>query len=443
MNIRHVAAQALLAPTLLLGASPCLAQDPPKVELTAEEQARMDALDKEILLATKEAAAITAKSNAAKAKVTAATPAAAEGVTPPTGQVSGANNMTFAMYLVSLDSLGRVAQAVCNDLAALSVTSVYATNKDVGESVAKYTAFVRGRDQLEQKLTATRTEADRLRDQVSGKAGTQIKAASLTSVAAGIDIATGLVKGVAGLAALFKSERTISASENLLTAAEVSSSLSMCARTPTDAAASKAPVVRNIDADVNELSAAVGRSGNEIKLISAAAAALDASLTTLNAEAAKLAQEREAALAAGNKARVAELDARKPANLERFTQKAAALVTAGEAYVDAFYQVDTATGLSPLIVMSQFRVVNDTAMAAAPSRRLVLTLLRSSGYTLTTKRLLLSDRVDYAGGVALRASVVGADGSAVYDRIFFRDSGWIRADFAPTGDKVARQNFAP
>ena len=49
--------------------------------------------------------------------------------------------------------------------------------------------------------------------------------------------------------------------------------------------------------------------------------------------------------------------------------------------------------------------------------------------------------LDFAGGVAIRAAVLDDSGAAVYERIFFRESGWIRADFHSSGDAIVRQNF--
>ena len=115
-----------------------------------------------------------------------------------------------------------------------------------------------------------------------------------------------------------------------------------------------------------------------------------------------------------------------------------ALVTQAQTFVDAMHQVDATSGLSPLIVSAQFRLLRETLKE---DRRLTLTLLKSGGYALTTKRLLLNDRVDYAGGLAVRASVTNQSGDLTYDRVFYRDSGWIRADFDKSGETIKRQNF--
>lgn len=430
----------LLAAMLLASAS-VFAADPPATTLTPEEQKQADAFDTAGLLAKKEADAIAAQTALAKAKVAAVTPAAADGVTAPSGVVTGANNMTFAMYMLSLDGLQRIAQAICNDLDKQGIKEAYTSGKDVAEAVAKDEAYRRARDQLAVKLTATTTQAKQMKSAIDGTeaGGNKISAASLAAVASGIDIATGLVKGAAGLASLFKSERKIEASDNLLGATEVSASLSMCRAEPPALAAS--PRLVNVDGDLKTLSAVIGSVSNEVKNISDLAAGLDAALNELATAADKLDRERKSAEEAKDKAKLASLDARKPLNYSSFTTQAAALVTKAQAYVDAMYQVDSTSGLSPLIVSAQFRELREAATSAGAKNRIVFTLLRSSGYTLTTKRLLLNDRVDYAGGVAIRASVFDASGVAVYDRIFFRDSGWIRADFDSTGGTILRQNF--
>ena len=448
MNIKRGVPLACMWWVLGVAANPSFAADPEPAVLTEQEKQQANELDKETLLANKEAAAIAAKTALAKAKVDAATPATGEGVTGPSGAVTGANNMTFAMYMVSLESLKRVAQAVCKDLAANGITDVYMTSKDVAEAVAKDAALTRGRMQLADKLSSVTLEVGRMKAGMAkpvpappgtaASAAPRISAASLTAVASGIDIAAGLVKGAAGLASLFKSERTIAGSDNLLTAAEVSSSLSMCSA---DKTAGAAPRVRNVDADLTALTARITSLSNETKDVSTRAAALEKALTELATAAADLEKERKEA--GTDKAKLAALNARaKPANHDAFTKKAAELVATAETYVDAFHRVDAATGLSPLIVAAQFRVVQEAAMDPAVKKgRLVLTLLKSNGYSLTTKRLFLNDRVDFAGGVAIRAAVLDDSGAAVYERIFFRESGWIRADFHSSGDAIVRQNF--
>jgi hypothetical protein len=439
---RH-AATALCVAMAMGCALPCRADDAPAVKLSEAEQAKADELDKTTLLAKKEADAIAAQAAVAKAKVAAATPATSADVTAPSGAVSGANGMTFAMYMLSLDGLRHVAQKICNDLHEKQVTEVYTSSKDVAEAVAKDEAFSRARSQLEAKLTTAKTQAERMTGVITGaNPADKISAASLMAIASGIDIATGLVKGAAGLASLFKSERKIEGSDNLLTATEVSASLSMCV----DNATAKpqtfaAPRIKNVDNDLKNLTTRIGQIGNEVKLIADAAAALDAALTDLATASAALDKLHAEATEKKDKERLAQLDKRAaPVNLAAFNTKAAALVTQAQAYVDSVYQVDANSGLSPLIVAAQFRALREAAMSAG-SKRLVLSLLKSSGYTLTTKRLFLNDRVDYAGGVAVRASVLDETGSGVYDRIFFRESGWVHADFKSSGQTIGRQNF--
>jgi hypothetical protein len=214
----------------------------------------------------------------------------------------------------------------------------------------------------------------------------------------------------------------------------------------TDAAAKPqtfaAPRIKNVDGDLNNLTARIGQIGNEVKLIADAAAALDAALTDLTTASAALDKLRAEASEKKDKEKLAQLDKRAaPANFAAFNTKAAALVTQAQAYVDSVYQVDSTSGLSPLIVAAQFRALRESAMSAGSKNRLVLSLLKSSGYTLTTKRLFFNDRVDYAGGIAVRASVLDETGGSVYDRMFFRDSGWIQADLKSSGQSIDRQNF--
>lgn len=432
---------SLLAAGLLFSMRPAWSDDVPADKLTTEEQQRLLDLEKEKMFLAKEKDLLTAKNELAKAKVDAATPATAAGVTALSGAVTGANDMTFAMYMASLEGLEQVAQALCNDLGARGIGDVFVTSKDAMEAAAKNEATSRARTQLARKLTTARTQVDQMTAWIGGTSaisGPKISAASLTAIASGIDIATGLVKGVAGLASLFKSERTIHGVDNLLTQAEMSAALSMCVDKAPRAAA---PTVNYVDNDADTLTAKIGQITNEVADISTKAEALDASVTKMLIASDRLDADLAIATKAKDAAKLKALNARKPPpNFDTFKTKATGLVTQAEAYVDAFYQVDATTGLSPLIVSAQFRAVSE---AMQNKGRLSLTLLRSGGYSLTTKRLILNDRVDFAGGLAVRATVTKSNGTLLYDRVFYRDSGWIRADFSSSSESPKRSNFTP
>lgn len=428
---------AISCSLMLLFPAPGRAEDVPPEKLTEAEKQRALELEKAKMFADKEKDLLTAQTELAKAKVAAATPAAAAGVTPLTGAVTGANEMSFAMYMVSLEGLERVAQALCDDLAKQGVTKVFMTGKDAVEASAKDEAARRAREQLTEKLKVAKTEVEAMTARLDGTSQQpKISAASVSAIASGIDIASGLVKGVAGLAGLFKSERTIQGVDNVLTAAEMSAALSMCRA---DGAHAAAPLVRYVDGDAKALVAKVAVIGNEVKFVSDGASSLEGAATKMLNAAAALEADVAAATSAKNKAQLDALKARKaPANFDTFKAKVSTLVTDAQAYVDAVYQVDAASSLSPMIVSAQFRVLRE---ALETDRRLTLTLLKSGGYALTTKRLLLNDRVDYAGGLAVRASVTNQSGDLTYDRVFYRDSGWIRADFDKSGETIKRQNF--
>ncbi|WP_198084376.1 hypothetical protein [Variovorax sp. E3] len=393
---------------LMLAAQPGWADDVPADKLTEQEKQRALELDKAKMFAAKEKDLLTVKNELEKAKVDAATPATAAGVTPPSGSFTGAKEMTFAMYMVSLEGLELAAQALCDDLSNKGITKVYITSKDAIEAAAKDLAIGRAREQLRNKLSTADFQVRQMTNEINGTAGgARISAASLTAVASGIDVATGLVKGAAGLAALFKSERTLQSVDNLLTQTEMSAALSMCANDPGETAA---PAVNYVDNDSTALDAKIGQIINEVNQISIKANGLDNALTAMLDASVKLDEEIAAATRAKDTFKLKALSNRKPPpNFDAFKTKAAGLVTQAEAYVDTVYQVDATSGLSPLIVSAQFRAIKE-AMAA--TGRLTLVLLKSGGYTLTTKRLLLNDRVDYAGGLAIRATVTAADAAS-------------------------------
>lgn len=428
---------AISCSLLLLFPAPGWAEDVPAEKLTEAEKQRALELEKAKMFADKEKDLITSQTELAKAKVAAATPAAASGVTPLTGAVTGANEMSFAMYMVSLEGLERVAQALCNDLKRQGVTQAFMTSKDAVEASAKDEAAQRARGQLTKKLEAATSEVKNLTMHLGGKeTAPKISAASVSALASGIDMASGLIKGAAGLAALFKSERTVQGVDNVLTASEMAAALSMCKAEGANAAA---PTVRYLDFDAKVLVAKVAVMGNEVNEVSKGVSTLEDAVTKMLDAATALDAEVATATAAKNKAQLEKLKARKaPANFDAFKAKVSTLITQAQAYVDAMYQVDATSGLSPMIVSAQFRVLRE---ALEGEKRLTLTLLKSGGYALTTKRLLLNDRVDFAGGLAVRASVTNQSGDLLYDRVFYRDSGWIRADFDKTGETVKRQNF--
>lgn len=422
---------------LVLAAQPGWAEDVSSDKLTEQEMQRALDLDKAKMFAAKEKDLLTAKSELEKAKVDAVTPATATGVKPLSGTVTGANDMTFAMYMVSLEGLELTAQALCDDLSQKGIKQVFITGRDAVEAGAKDLALGRAREQLGTKLDSAKLQVTRMTARISGADDApKISAASLTAIASGIDVATGLVKGVAGLAELFKSERTLKSADNLLTQAEILAALSMCVNAPGKAAA---PAVHYVDNDVKTLGDKIGQISNEVNLISTKASGLDDALTAMLDASEKLDKEIATATKAKDTAKLEALASRKPpANIDAFKTKVTTLVTQAQAYVDAVYQVDATSGLSPLIVSAQFRAIKK---AMDENERLTLVLLKSGGYTLTTKRLLLNDRVDYAGGLAVRATVTGVDGSLKYDRVFYRDSGWIRSDFHSSDEKPKLNNF--
>lgn len=438
LTMRNKRLVALACGLLFCALQPARAEDVPDSKLTEEEKQKALDLDKAKMFADKQKDLITSQAELAKAKVAAVTPAAGAGVTPPTGAVSGANDMTFAMYMVSLEGLERVAQALCNDLASKSISDVFITGKDVVEAAAKDEAAKRARAQLVEKLASTTKEVVRMTAKLNGKESATEAAplGALAAVASGIDIAAGLVKGVAGLAGLFKSERTIAGVENLLGAGEVSAAFSMC---QAGGGNSGAPRVNYVDSDVAAVQRAILDISKEVGEVREKANLLDDELAKLQAAAVPLDQAIAKATADKDKAKLKGLESRKAAlNYEALKTKASTLLTLAQTYADTVHQVDATTGLSPLVVSAQLRALRAVSDAKG---RLTLTLLKSGGYSLTTKRLLLNDRVDYAGGVAVRASVMNTSGVLTYDRVFYRDSGWIRADFDKSGEAIKRQNF--
>lgn len=441
IRARHAVSIAILL--VLIVAANARADDATSPPLTPEQQRQADALDADTLLVNKETALLNAQTALRNAKVASEVPTTGAGVTPPSGTVTGANNLTFAMYIASIDSLKAIAQSVCNDLKANSLDSVYVTSRNVAEVVAKDEALQKYRDILARRLDSATAEAKRLTEIVRGNQRPMISPAALAEVAAAIDVANGLIKGVAGIAAFFKTERKIDAQDNLLGPNEIGDVLALCKPAPPQPPATLPnygpPTIVDADSDLLTLKAKIDVINNETTNISNKLNTLHSALNDLaDARASLEAQIAEAAAAKDTKKQKTLKD-RLPAAVADFQERASELSTSAQQFLDAVYKVDSSTGLSPLIVAAQFRALRDFATDNS-GHRLILTPLKSSGYSLTTKRLLFDDKVAFAGGVALRVSVMQPDGKAAYERIFFRQSGWIRAEFNTDGE-LPKQNF--
>lgn len=392
---------------------------------TSEQKAQADALDAEAAILAKQAAVVTAKNTLRSAQLAEAAPASGKEVTAPTGKVDGAKELGFAMYIASMDSLELIARQVCTDWQG-RYDKVFVTTRNIPDAVARDISLSNYRDVLAKRLDKATLAAGRLTAQLGGTADARASAASLSAVSMGIDVASGLVQGVAGLAALFKSERKIEGVDNLVSANEANAMFSMC---------KSAPHIDDLDANVASLPDRLANIGLETSSIQQKIDGLESALEMV----ARAKADLDQTIASAPKKAVAALKQRVPAGLAEFQKKAGTLISAATQFVDAMYTVDAATGVSPMIVAAQNRAIH-LAVGANMPPRMVLTLLRSSGDALTTHRLLLNDKVAYAGGVALRVALLQPDGSAAYERMYYRQSGWIRASF-DDGGTLPLQNF--
>ncbi|CAG1005696.1 hypothetical protein MTYP_03284 [Methylophilaceae bacterium] len=399
------------------------AADPNTPLPTPDQQKQMDALELQTALVIKETALVNAQTALRKAKVGEDTPTTGNNVTPLSGAVNGAETLTFAMYVASIDSLKSVAQQICADFKANKIATVYITTRNVPEAAAKDVALQEYREQLVQRLISAKTRADQTTNMIKRKEATTISTESIPAVASGIDIASGLMRGVAGIASFFKTERTIKSQDNLLGANEIAGALTMCQQTP-----NPPPIIIDADGDIDTLVSQVGLIKKESNDISENMARLGIALDALVDARAPLDQEIAAATKDKDQKKLDALKKQLPPSVATFQEEASKLYEAAQKYLDAIYLVDKETGLSPLIVSAQLRALHERAKDPE-SNHLVLALLKSSGYSLTTKRLLFNDKVSYAGGVALRVSIIQKDGTAKYDRILFNQSGWIPANF--------------
>lgn len=136
----------------------------------------------------------------------------------------------------------------------------------------------------------------------------------------------------------------------------------------------------------------------------------------------------------------AQLRARLPSTVDEFLSAGQALVDSSKKFLDSMYTADAVSGISPVVAAARNRVFTQ-AILDGDARILAVTLLKSGGYTLTTKRLILSDKVAYAGGVAVQVEILTKHGVREYDKVYYKQSGWIPASFSSSSAPIALSNY--
>lgn len=334
----------------------------PKDHLTPEQQLAIQQMQNEKALIDQRTELIKSQTALRDAKIAEQTPVTGKDLVAPSGNVEGAKELDFAMYMASMESLASLGRQVCRDLQAAQGRRFVITNANIGDAIARDATFGKYRVTISDQLSKANGEAAKLLQTMEGKAaaGNQVEAASVAAVAAGIDVA-GIIKGAAGLASLFKVERTISAKADLLGAAEVQSMLSMCN--------GNAPNVVDLDADYQLLVEAVANVTNDLKAVADASHLLSGNLR-------KIKQQQGALQAAITKSSMdAQLRARLPSTVDEFLSAGQALVDSSKKFLDSMYTADAVSGISPVVAAARNRVFTQ-AILDGDARILAVTLLK-------------------------------------------------------------------
>ncbi|GAB3389200.1 hypothetical protein [Massilia agri] len=398
------------------------AADEPK--LSPEQATKVAELQAQAAVMNAEAAVLKAQGELRSAKLSAFSTEIGKEIKGLSGQVSGGNNIDMALYASTRSALQQLIVKLCSDIGK---DQVFVTNADVADAVSRHTAFVNYWNWMETQLTETKANLDDSYDAIrTGKTKGAV-GAGLSSALFALDAAGAVIKGVAGIATLFKSEITVSEkATDLVTLAEVESELSTQADCKTRDIVFVDEAHSVLESNVDGLMKGSG--------------ALRAKLAEVRISREKLKKLR------GDEKAVKTLTKKNNAEKSSILEKADAILaesakleTVVESFQTALNTVDATSGLSPLVAAAKNeRIYN--AMLVDKRKQLRIAVLRSSANSMTKKRLLFNDQVAYAGGVALRATIVDSDGKRSLDSTYFIQSPWTKIEFKPEG-KVLMSNL--
>jgi hypothetical protein len=453
-NFRLVAV-ALIGPFLLGLSSATKAQDNPACPgCTAEQIKQINDAKAQKAINDAQKELLTSEKALRDAQVAAQTPATGASATPPTGALSGAEKLKFPMYIGALSAAKLIAERICNDTKTLG--PFYVTQVNVADTVAKSVSLKMYATSLQGRLMKSKERATMLANglapsdkQVTKESTPEVEKASLASIALGIDVAAGLVKGVAGLAAFFKAERTVASSDDALSESDLAGLLGGCA--------SKASITY-LESNL-ELDNHIKRKDNELNAIEESSKAHNDALNSLGKAKERLTESissREKRIAdckattkqvkatAKEKCKSGEeLDkelkelasekSKLSPDLSQFETSSKALSAKVDSFLDAVYTPNTTTGISPAIDWAKLDFVKETAKA---KKRLQVAILKSGGYTLTEKRFFGNDRLAVGGGASVRVTVFDTNGNPTFDKVYFQQTGWLPFGFETAGGSL-------
>lgn len=448
-----------------------------------EDKAKAAVLNAQKDRVTAEKGLAEAEKDLRNAQVAAMVPATGNGVTAPTGVATGADTMKFSKYVAAASSVEAIANQVCTDLAAYP--QLFQTTINLPEAIAKDASLTNnlGRLKIQLSRVTKLTEATIANIEAKGPKGTEVVPAGLAAVSLGIDVAAGMIKGIAGLAALFKTDRTLSYTESLLTDKEMLSALHNCAKDKititdldantifTDQVTTLNHELDSLDTDLDILRGGLTKIANFRLANEGLLADRVADVTALktrigvvqdrivkrnddwsckdescnvrntrsNEDDQKVVMKLQADLTAAA-SEVVRLKGLLPASLKKLEDQSTEFATKAATFYEAVYTVNATTGLSPIIEWAKLRKIKDVAAVPATSR-LAVTVLLSGGSSLTSKRLFGSDRVAYSGGGAFRFTVTDADGTLKFDRFYYNQTGWLAVNFDDEKSTLKLSNF--
>jgi hypothetical protein len=327
---------------------------------------------------------------------------------------------------VTYEALGRIAKVLCGDIAGYLQASESAPA--AGSTQARpviYTALdlrnmVLQRNATKEHLDYARRKTDAaLRDLAARPGGPTTLA--IPSLLLGLDSISAVGKAMAGLAGMFKSDRTISSTVITIEPLVLRAAMLNC---PRDVRIELVDPAEDVP-----LSSQVGYVkdledvGSELRsAIREARALLEADRTKLAAMQAEAEKPgRELAMA------IKELT-RRIAERERQITSAEPDLAYVETIVDKLYAVDEKTGISPVIALARMESILANASYQVTKDRPLLTLkvVHSSGLSQVSSAWWRNDRLYFAAGVAVAYSLQSSNGTVDRANVHYLQTPWSR-----------------
>jgi hypothetical protein len=420
----------------------------------------------------------------------AATPNAASAFVQRSGVITGGEKFGFAIYLSAVRPLGEITAEVCR--------AVRATAQNDAEEAARKnstsppasggqapTVFVTAvnvpavTDQWQSTRLLLASTTDRLKklredlepevDALGGrtaptKSTIEAEAASLAAAVGTLDVATGLIKGIAGIVNLFKTERVVDGADITLTEKEVRGSLARC-NPPLKLVIPEERILSSADITLADQQLAALRAAKgdfdalltkvkRLKLADAARAdqkKKDAAEKEKKKRAAQAEKEKEEppaaqkdkndAAAASDKQKEdaeSQADAVRTARIAQIETEMTAVQAGVDQAVNAFYAPDATTGVSKMVAWAR---ATSLMMDLPSAYRLSVSVVKAGGYSQTVKHWIADDDLYAAGGAAVYYALYDGAGALKRQDFLYAQSDWNHLDLKNVKPALIRSNF--